>query len=362
MRDLPKRASRGRRMRQLVGEELDADELFWGQKAWAEQNKSDDEDVEYSSEEDVVDDDFDIDEGEAKQAATAREERTLMREGATKRKGRGVYVDPALKRKHARVGGGAAGARATRGKAAAKVVPPSSMSMRRSTKTKVGAMQAARKIREREQKKASAARRAKQKPKVEEKPMTQEELLAAAVETELVNKRSLELMLRIEEERKRAMRWKKKVNAGPVLRYRSRAGEATNTLTFTMVARIPSVINARSVPYPPQRVCAVTGAAARYRDPVTGECYATAAAFHALRTQHRAAQEKQERRRKEEAAITAEMPMDQATSGARGGGGTSNGCGTNSVNNNSGTGTYNNIMDDGTEETILNAFYGTRLR
>ena len=89
--------------------------------------------------------------------------------------------------------------------------------------------------------------------------MTQEELLAAAVETELVNKRSLELMLRIEAERKRAMRWKKKVNAGPVVRFRSRAGESTNTLTFTMAARIPSTINARPVPQPLHHVCAVTG-------------------------------------------------------------------------------------------------------
>ena len=96
-------------MRQLVGEELEADQLFWGQKAWAEQNESDDEDVEFSSEEDVVDDDFDIDEGEVRQAATAREERNLLRQGATKRKGRGVYVDPALKRKRARASGRVAG-------------------------------------------------------------------------------------------------------------------------------------------------------------------------------------------------------------------------------------------------------------
>ena len=115
-------------MRQLVGEELEADQLFWGQKAWAEQNESDDEDVEFSSEEDVVDDDFDIDEGEVRQAATAREERNLLRQGATKRKGRGVYVDPALKRKRARASGrvAGAGARAKHGKRKSVLPNPAS--------------------------------------------------------------------------------------------------------------------------------------------------------------------------------------------------------------------------------------------
>lgn len=44
---LPARSSRGTRIRQLVGEEADADASFWSQDAWRE----DEEDADYSTEE-----------------------------------------------------------------------------------------------------------------------------------------------------------------------------------------------------------------------------------------------------------------------------------------------------------------------
>lgn len=43
---LPERSSRGTRIRQLIGEEAEADESFWGQDAWHE----DEEDDDYSTE------------------------------------------------------------------------------------------------------------------------------------------------------------------------------------------------------------------------------------------------------------------------------------------------------------------------
>ncbi|CAI5944010.1 unnamed protein product [Closterium sp. NIES-64] len=61
---LPARSTRGKRVSELVGEDLDADEEFWNQKAFQEEA----EDVEYATEgevdEDVFDSDFDDDEPE----------------------------------------------------------------------------------------------------------------------------------------------------------------------------------------------------------------------------------------------------------------------------------------------------------
>jgi len=45
----PVRSTRGRRMRQLVGEEAEADDLFWNQKAFADEGHSDSDFSETSS-------------------------------------------------------------------------------------------------------------------------------------------------------------------------------------------------------------------------------------------------------------------------------------------------------------------------
>lgn len=49
-RALPARSSRGTRIRKLVGEEAEADESFWNQNAWNE----DEEDDDYSTEEGMI--------------------------------------------------------------------------------------------------------------------------------------------------------------------------------------------------------------------------------------------------------------------------------------------------------------------
>lgn len=46
-KELPARSSRGTRIQKLIGEEAEADEAFWGQAAWNE----DEEDVDYITEE-----------------------------------------------------------------------------------------------------------------------------------------------------------------------------------------------------------------------------------------------------------------------------------------------------------------------
>jgi vacuolar protein sorting-associated protein 72 len=44
---LPARSSRGTRINKLIGEEAEADEAFWGQDAWGDEE----EDEDYSTEE-----------------------------------------------------------------------------------------------------------------------------------------------------------------------------------------------------------------------------------------------------------------------------------------------------------------------
>jgi len=59
----PKRATRGQRVRRLVGEEAEADEAFWGQTAF--QDGASDDSFEFSgTSEDSEDTDIDIDEAD----------------------------------------------------------------------------------------------------------------------------------------------------------------------------------------------------------------------------------------------------------------------------------------------------------
>ncbi|CAI5519556.1 unnamed protein product [Closterium sp. Naga37s-1] len=78
---LPARSTRGKRVSELVGEDLDADEEFWNQKAFQEEA----EDVEFALEgeveEDVFDSDFDDDEpdNEEEEAGTEVKEKPTKR-------------------------------------------------------------------------------------------------------------------------------------------------------------------------------------------------------------------------------------------------------------------------------------------
>jgi hypothetical protein len=125
---------------------------------------------------------------------------------------------------------------------------------------------------------AAARPKAKVRRVVEERPLTQAEMLAEAVHTESLNQASLARILAMEEEHKKRNAVVKRQYSGPVVRFRSRGG--AQTLTFANGAHV-----ARSEapqPHAP-RVCAVTGAPAKYRDPQTRLPYASAAALKALR-------------------------------------------------------------------------------
>ena len=132
---------------------------------------------------------------------------------------------------------------------------------------------------------AAAEAAAKPKPKVrrvvEERPLTQEEMLAEAVHTEALNQESLAQILAMEEESKKRMVVVKDVYAGPIVRFRSaRDGEA---LVFLNGAAPLDGAPRRATGYPARRKCAVTGRRARFRDPQTKQAYCDKAALRTLR-------------------------------------------------------------------------------
>mmetsp|Transcript_10253 Transcript_10253/g.25998 ORF Transcript_10253/g.25998 Transcript_10253/m.25998 type:complete len:334 (-) Transcript_10253:132-1133(-) len=293
---LPSRSTRGKRMSELVGEELEADEEFWGQTAW--QDHSDDESIrsnEWSSDdlEDKEDSDFDaVDEAaeesdRQQQAADAELQEVKRARSERQKRRRGVYVDPAL-----RTGSSATAKRPRAGapRADKTIVMPSTRELRRSTQASTISTKSALRELKRSRAKNATARPAKA-PLVS---MTQRQLLEEAARTEIENKRSLELMLMLQEEKKRE-RSKAEVQQVPRIVYysssrgvrRDAEGKALDpikhTITFTRVGRIPSVINAVAPALPERPVCQVTGLPAKYRDPVSGIPFRTTEAFKVLR-------------------------------------------------------------------------------
>ena len=156
--------------------------------------------------------------------------------------------------------------------------------MRRSTQ---GASEAAaekqRRLEEEAKVRAERAAAAGAKRGVELRRLTQADILAEAIQTEIINKASLERMLRQEEDKRRVISRERNTD-GPRIVWRSkRVGEVVqNTVTFTD-APIPAAIDDVVPPYPQPQRCAVTGAPAKYRDPATGAGYATLEAFRMLR-------------------------------------------------------------------------------
>lgn len=124
----------------------------------------------------------------------------------------------------------------------------------------------------------------KRKKEGEEKRMTQEEMLAEAAQTEIMNLRNLEHMLAREEEVKRRAVVHKEVYSGPQIQYLSRNGKTF--LEFSKGLSFQSEICTTPVPYPQKAICTVTKLPAKYRDPKTGLPFATKEAFRLIRECH----------------------------------------------------------------------------
>ena len=134
---------------------------------------------------------------------------------------------------------------------------------------------------------AAAEAAAKPKPKVrrvvEERPLTQEEMLAEAVHTEALNQESLARILASEEASKQRMVVAKAVYSGPIVRFRSTARDGEALIFLNGATPLDGKPRRASGVPPPRSKCAVTGRRARFRDPLTKQAYVDKAAFKALR-------------------------------------------------------------------------------
>lgn len=124
----------------------------------------------------------------------------------------------------------------------------------------------------------------------EERRLTQEELLEEAKETAIENAKDLERLVRIEEDLAR-VDWARAPITGPRIIFLSRAEGKdkdrvlSNLVTFT--DEDASVLADWAQDDGPQAekkaVCVITGQPAKYRDPKTGQPYATIEAFRKIR-------------------------------------------------------------------------------
>ena len=300
---LPARSTRGKRMAELIGDELEQDEEFWSNEMWAD--NSGDEDFTESGGEgadgasDEADSDFDAPEVEdevvlTEEAVVAEERLQQKRE----RKQKGAYVDPALKRRREEKqrqqqqqqqqrqqkqqkaakdkqeeeeGEGEEGdtrdaetrrkeqalARKRRKEeGAAAWGGERRRSLRESTVTRTLVDEEKRRAREAEAEQKRTARHRRSEEPV--RHMTQEEKMAEAAVTEARNKRELEELLAVFQAQKtHTHRIEREYGAGPVT-FLSRLVEDSSsgarveatTLTFKNDADIPPLLATRTVEPP----------------------------------------------------------------------------------------------------------------
>ncbi|KAK7399858.1 hypothetical protein VNO78_11052 [Psophocarpus tetragonolobus] len=281
--DRASRATRGKRLTKLLDEEIQEDELFWNQDAL----KDDEEDDNYQEEPELADefdsdfdddpepdpdqDDVDATNNDAHERSLMQKKKRLIFPGKTlakKKKKKKILskLESSPKEEEEETSGKAAEEGGER-------------MIRKSTRTSVIVRQA-----ERDAIRAAlqaTIKPVKRKKEGEEKRMTQEEMLLEAAQTEIMNLRNLERVLAREEEVKRRAIVHKTVYNGPQIRYISKHG--CSYLEFIKGSSFHSDISTTSVQYPEQPVCVITGLPAKYRDPKTGQPYATKEAFKIIR-------------------------------------------------------------------------------
>ncbi|CAI5480604.1 unnamed protein product [Closterium sp. Yama58-4] len=361
---LPARSTRGKRVSEVVGEDLDADEEFWNQKAFQEEA----EDVEYAMEgemEDVFDSDFDDDEPPDNEEEEAGA--TEVKERPTKRRllPPGTKKKPKKPAKAAKKGAGGKKPPTEKGKASERVGEETTGdgAEGETGKSKDGKKSGVGKSRQRRELALLGVGRGKReggeggggedreegeeveeliggeeeeggretvdtggdasrsrtdrlfavqsffhgcgaaecckvvrKRKEGERRWTQEEMLLEAAQTEILNREALAVMLAREEEVKRKAVVEKAIFGGPQIRFHSKDGK--NILEFTKVAAVPPGIDAKAPSYPAKPTCVITGLPAKYRDPLTGQPYATIEAFKVIRQMWQEEQATKKRLRK----------------------------------------------------------------
>ena len=287
---LPARSTRGKRLAELVGDELEEDEEFWSSDKWNDEEDDDDfdegdsDDAEYDAALDDADSDFDKPEEEDEAIIQEEDIVRLQKEEKKKeQRKKGAYVDPALKkRKEANKKGGSLSIRSAakqaseivaEGAAAAAKTPTRSRSRSRSRTSEVlsegaaptiqlrdstrnvTAQLEARQEKERElaEKRRKQQQEKKAKAQAEKPPMTQDERLAEAVATEEINKNLLEQMLAVFEEKKQSQQFvRKRTPIGVGVTFVSRIEEGKdgklgwkNTISFP--DELPGVITQKAL-------------------------------------------------------------------------------------------------------------------
>ncbi len=302
---IPKRTTRGKRLVELDDEAQEADAEFWGQKAW--QEVSEDDEIgsdEFSSDEkeDVEDSDIDAVDEQAEERAELEEaheaeaaEKKRQRSEKNKRK-KGVYVDPALRRK-------AAASKRPRVTKPRSTIIKSDRNMRTSTRHNSIATTSLVSARG---KQASTAVKRQREPLVR---LTQQQLLEEAARTEIQNQRSLDLMLMLQEEKKRERSKASAARVPRIIYFSSSKNVRRDTegnpiepvkkvITFTGISEFPASINAPpgSAPSIPEKsICSITGLPAKYRLPVTGVPFRDVNAYKILSSGEDAGSKKDDR-------------------------------------------------------------------
>jgi len=323
-----KRATMGKRMGGLVGEELDKDETFWGDGKW----NIDDAESEYSNESesgDEIDSDFsgsedeaagaggeDEEDEEAERNLTAREKRQQQQETGARSK----YKEPKRRGRppssSAAVAAAAAEAallasmtpeevetlkekrkEAARLRREAALLAPVDRAKRATTQQKtVATQEALAKVAKEEARKPVV-----KAPRVSKCIFTQEEMLVEACKTEQENARWLLARKRMQNESDATAHAPKR-QVKLAARFISRRG-GYNVVNFPEVDLMPAILKGgggeggreerrkRSRTEEGSEVdvrkCVITGLRARYFDPLTQQPYANREAFKALRADSR---------------------------------------------------------------------------
>uniref|UniRef100_K3X7B2 Vps72/YL1 N-terminal domain-containing protein n=1 Tax=Globisporangium ultimum (strain ATCC 200006 / CBS 805.95 / DAOM BR144) TaxID=431595 RepID=K3X7B2_GLOUD len=261
---LPARSSRGTRITKLVGEEAEADETFWGQDAWREDEEDDDYSTE-EEEEDIVDADFDEEEDPDEDVHDADEDDGPAKKRPTRSAQRGAYREPTqqqrkkprLAKLESMIVGIAVEQQQPQDNSTSAALPPhtpttasfqyEAPTVRRSTARKSSESSELRKKITQETARLLAGRVAKTDAKgamatVTRVRLTQSQLLAEAVRTEVENMQSLSRLEQQEEEKKAETMTPKAPFTGEMVRFHSRIG-APKTITFLNSVDFPPIFN-----------------------------------------------------------------------------------------------------------------------
>jgi len=320
---LPPRASRGRRMTRMLEDEDSADEAFWNQDAFKEEQN----DEAYESEEevaDVFDADFDEEESDEeeeevevekerrKKAMKAPERRTTL---ATKKKRKEKMMmlgSDERGKKEGNDGEEKKEATTTTTTTETVVIP---------RELRLSSRASAKEIREKSEqlRREREARPQLTRPKVEYVVPTMEEMIKEAKITEKKNLIELEYLLHLEEEQKKKnqMMDRKKRYDGPAIRQRSLKGDAPGKIVYELIRGATCERDAPEFYLKGEqhrkkedKICAITGLPAKYRDPKSGSYYATIDAFKQLRLQQEKKEAEEKEKEKENAGIDVPVKME----------------------------------------------------